>query len=199
MSASYCFICGGPIYEDGKHPWLQKLYILSSDGTRISSNNDNYKMTGSIYAGKKEYTIEKFLWYDYGLKTDGYGLVLHQDCHKFIKSTLHHTLDFNSSVNLVDKYGLLKPKQYKQMKPYMEQSFEFDLLTKQDQWLIESPLKNMKNAARIKSIWANLKKPTRKSPSESATYFKINTVKLGNDGNKWAVKKYGDKKKWVLV
>jgi hypothetical protein len=39
---------------------------------------------------------------------------------------------------------------------------------------------------------------TRKSPEESATLFSVGTVKTGNDGNKWVIKKASNGvKRWV--
>ena len=37
----------------------------------------------------------------------------------------------------------------------------------------------------------------RPSPTESATLFKVGTIKKGNDGNKWIVKKVGKSQRWV--
>ena len=37
----------------------------------------------------------------------------------------------------------------------------------------------------------------RPSPSQSATLYKVGTIKKGNDGNKWIVKKSGKSVRWV--
>ncbi len=39
----------------------------------------------------------------------------------------------------------------------------------------------------------------RPSPTESATLFKVGTIKKGNDENKWIVKKVGKSKRWVKI
>jgi hypothetical protein len=39
----------------------------------------------------------------------------------------------------------------------------------------------------------------RPSPSESATLFSIGTLKIGNDGNLWGVKKVGKSQRWTKV
>ena len=39
----------------------------------------------------------------------------------------------------------------------------------------------------------------RPSPTESATLFKVGTIKKGNDGNKWIVKKVGKSQRWVKI
>ena len=39
----------------------------------------------------------------------------------------------------------------------------------------------------------------RPSPTDSATLFKIGTIKKGNDGNKWLVKKVGESVRWVKI
>ena len=43
----------------------------------------------------------------------------------------------------------------------------------------------------------NLLKKTRPSPSQSSKLFKIGTIKKGNDGNKWIVKKVGKSVRWI--
>jgi len=39
----------------------------------------------------------------------------------------------------------------------------------------------------------------RPSPTESATLFKVGTIKKGNDENKWIVKKVGKSQRWVKI
>ena len=39
-------------------------------------------------------------------------------------------------------------------------------------------------------------KKSRKSPTESATTYRIGTIKKGNDGNDWVVKKSGKNQRW---
>ena len=40
---------------------------------------------------------------------------------------------------------------------------------------------------------------TRKSPEQSATTCRVGTVKTGNDGNQWVVKKTSNSKRWVKI
>ena len=39
----------------------------------------------------------------------------------------------------------------------------------------------------------------RPSPTQSATLFKVGTIKKGNDGNRWIVKKSGKSVRWVKI
>jgi len=53
--------------------------------------------------------------------------------------------------------------------------------------IINLKIKNIKN------------KKIRPSPTESATLFKVGTIKKGNDGNKWIIKENSSKiKKWII-
>jgi len=53
--------------------------------------------------------------------------------------------------------------------------------------IINLKIKNIKN------------KKIRPSPTESATLFKVGTIKKGNDGNKWIIKENSNKiKRWVI-
>lgn len=62
--------------------------------------------------------------------------------------------------------------------------YEFGISTKKIKVIFSSSKKNQK-------------KKDRPSPSESATLFKVGTVKKGNDGNQWVVKKAGTSVRWV--
>ena len=66
---------------------------------------------------------------------------------------------------------------------------------------LTDPLKNSINAKRIIDIWKPIirknKKNIRPSPSESATLYKIGTIKKGNDGNLYIIYITKNKiKKW---
>ena len=53
----------------------------------------------------------------------------------------------------------------------------------------ESPLTNKINATRIKKVISQLKlkNDIRPSPSISATFYNLNTIRVGTDGNFWKV------------
>lgn len=62
----------------------------------------------------------------------------------------------------------------------------------------QSKSKN-KSKSKSKSKSKNYNIKTRKSPSKSATIYKVGTKKTGNDGNKWTVvKDVNGVKKWIM-
>lgn len=136
-----------------------------------------------------------------------YALVVHKDCYKFIIQEFKFYLLFGHLSDMIDSrrdtfnssiYGILK-----------------NVVGSQDFWIffmennilmdyMESPLKNKKNAKRIKEIWIPIIKKLKKnklrpSPSEHASTprIKVGDHGYGNDGNIYIVKKSKGIKKWV--
>ena len=60
----------------------------------------------------------------------------------------------------------------------------------------EFNLKTYEFGIALKKLDIKLSK-NRPSPSQSSKLFKIGTIKRGNDGNKWIVKKFGKSFRWV--
>ena len=87
-----------------------------------------------------------------------------------------------------------------------------DFFLNNDEYMLEDPNINKKNKKRVLKIlsisspFKEFKKkiirkdPKRKSPSESATTFKLGTKKKGNDGNMWiVVKNKNGIKRWKKI
>lgn len=71
-----------------------------------------------------------------------------------------------------------------------------------DEYILEDPLKNNKNATRILNLKLPIKKINikRKGPNESATLFDIGTIKVGNDKHNWIiVENINGIKKWQRI
>lgn len=73
-----------------------------------------------------------------------------------------------------------------------EASYEFGISTRE----VEIVRKRKSSSKDERKSPAKNVKSERKSPSESATAHKIGTVMIGNDGNKWVVRKGGKSQRW---
>jgi len=213
----YCLICGGPLNDEftlydeetqeetqitkKEYKWMYQLFLLTNDNKIIKTTYNNYELSGEFEIGTTSYVVTPI---HYG-STDNYGVICHQDCYHLIHKKLKHEIVFANVCRMLDKYNnTLKPKsKYKPMDKFIQQFYEYDLITKNHSWLLESPLVNKQNQERILKIWTPLvtrfkKNPPRNSPCESATDFHPDIVKKGFDGNDWIVKTYNGVKKWVL-
>jgi hypothetical protein len=103
-----------------------------------------------------------------------------------------------SNLPLIDngKPNYYKPFEYinyGEIEHYWEQEFEFiNICIDKKQYLCSSPLKNDKNISKINKNINGMKISNkyilRPSPPISATYYKNNNIKLGNNGKLWIVK-----------
>lgn len=215
----YCLICGGPLTnkfilikyteeEDiqttitkKEYNWMNQLFLLTSDNQIIKTMGNKYDSYGGFKLGPKSYAVSPHRY----VESDNYGVVCHQDCYHLIQKKLKHDMLFVNVCRLLDKYNsILKPKsKYKPMDKFIQQFYEYNLIIKNHEWLLESPLVNKQNEQRILKIWTLLvdrfkKNPPRNSPCESATDYNGGVIRKGFDGNDYIVKAYNGVKKWIL-
>ncbi len=129
------------------------------------------------------------------------GIALHTDCWKLIKQKHNIELKYsNFPIPLYDKYDMYvfkKLKCYNQISKYWSQDFMFsNLLKDKNEYMLNSPLKDEKNQKRVLTIFNKLKiREGRNSPLISASFFKNNTILIGNNNNLWQVKNG----KWIEI
>lgn len=207
----YCLICGCPL-DDENFKWTKRMMGITmtnkivrlrecGDGT-CYTQNDRMFLTlnmGSAIHDKNDDLNEV-------------GFVCHSICYKLLYDNLKIKLlatDFfnNNKYNFTSLFFKLLGLIGKQMGKYQPQYFdEIEIIPAKDKYLFENPETNVNNRKRIISIWKILKpkiidsakyantpsknissREKRPSPSESATLFKVGTIKTGNDGNKWII------------
>jgi len=203
---TYCCICGNSckggdinylteifdLYSNNKIPMeeikdISKRIKWCTKGMTLLRNNKNIK-------NSKYMDCEAHLPFD----IDDTGIFIHVDCWKFIKITygieLHYSnLPVNYKDNKISGIPPLINIDYGEIKKYWNQDMDFyKLLLDKNTYMLDSPLvsSNVKNINRIKKIISQLKlkKELRPSPPISATFYKNNTIKLGNNNNFWIIK-----------
>jgi hypothetical protein len=122
------------------------------------------------------------------------GVFLHTDCWKYIKNTYNIELSY-SMLPILEKdftsYKIFKFINYGLIEKYWQQDFNFvGIIVDGNEELCNSPLKSKIVGNNIKKIISKLKIKikSRKSPSVSATFYKNNSYKIGNNGNIWYIK-----------
>ena len=193
----YCKI---PKEFKSKLKWLNKCTFLTLNnkiihGVRETACNIDFEKGNSKFQQIGKYYSDTLDVFTGG--TDNCGVFLHTDCWKFIKK--HYDINLKYGDLPVDRIGLAKIKSYYKVvdinygpiEKYWSQDFMFDkAYNDKNAFMCESPLKNDKNATRIKRIINLLKirsDPDRKSPLVSASFYKSKTIKIGNDGNFWII------------
>jgi hypothetical protein len=135
-----------------------------------------------------------------------YAICIHYNCWNYIKITHGIELHYNNlPINYINKKKEIgEPPlmniNYGEIKKYWSQYMNFyKMYIDKNTYMLENPLidVNVKNINRIKKIISQLKlkKELRPSPSISATFYKINTIKLGNNNKFWVVKN----NKWFQI
>ncbi len=131
---------------------------------------------------------------------DKNGIFLHNDCWNFVKKNYKIELKYSDVPIIVApcKYNKINEKvKYNEIEKYWSQLFKFEeLCMDENQYMSISPIKNDKNALRIKKIISQFKlnqDKSRKGPSVSASFYPENTLKYGINGLLW-MKKSG---KWT--
>lgn len=215
----YCILCGNragkyvgflyDTYNDTENPsnatelnrefyklsnWMKEVSLLLVNGDVIhdckeiacnivfESNKDKY--FGAIY--------DNINYFDKKIDYKNQGLPIHTECWKYLcnkykkKITLQ---DFPATEAIMDKV------KYGKISDYWMQDTNYRDMIKENKYMICKPATNKKNDSRINKIISQfkIKSADRKSPSVSATFYKENNVKMGNDGNFWQIKKG----KWV--
>jgi hypothetical protein len=203
---TFCCICGNSCYG-GDYDYLSftidepkdikdianKIKWINKPAITLYSNNKNKK---------EKVNAETYLPFIDMYDSYDYGVFIHYDCWKFVKITYGIELKYNNlPVNYIDLQkkktlndivGMLKIN-YGEITKYWHQDFDFHKINEdKNTWMLESPLNtsNVKNINRIKKIIAQFKfkKELRPSPPISATFYKINDIKIGNNNKFWIIK-----------
>jgi hypothetical protein len=202
----YCPLCGNPPrqYEGKPAPWLFSCYFLTNDnrvirGCQEVMCNIQFKdKKGNQYLSTLD---EKNAWKMEELDVI-LGAFVHRDCYIFIQKTYGMNLklgDFfikNPNINPIKPFNS-NYVNFGGIGKYWKQFLDVNkMIEDKNEWMLESPLKNQKNAKRIKKIFQQLKiRKDRQGPSQSASFYPNHTYKIGNDGYFWVVQN----KKWVKV
>ena len=129
-----------------------------------------------------------------GLLNENSGIFVHTDCWKYVKTKFNISLNY-SYLPIIEP-SVLKNKIFSFIKyfceKYWDQSYNFYLALLENSNLLLSP-KNTSSIARkqIQKVITGLKirdDKTRKSPINSASFYKSNTYKIGQDKNIWFIK-----------
>lgn len=177
--------------------WMNKCTMLLTNNE--VKHNCVEKSCNTIFSDKKNsYThlIEKYnvcYYHKYSIE----GVFIHTDCYKYIKLKYNIKLTY-SNLPLLDNgkpnyYKLFEYINYGEIEHYWEQFFQFEkICIDKKQYLCSSPLKNDKNISQINKNINGMKISNkyilRPSPPISATYYKKNNIKFGNNGKLWIVK-----------
>lgn len=191
-----------------KTKWLNKCTFLTAnnkilhDAKEVSCNVD-FVWKGKTYQHIGLY-IDNTINGIIGMY-ENYGIFVHTDCWKFIKN--EYDLELKYGYLFIDKTKFVKPVNYYKVinidygivEKYWGQDFAFSkVVENNDEYICMSPLKNAENAKRIKKIINKLKlrgDKNRRSPSVSASFYKTDTIKIGNDDNFWKI----SKGKWIKM
>lgn len=180
--------------------WMNKCTMLLTNNE--VKHNCKEIACNFIFADKNKKKHYTHLMEDYNVcfYEDRYidsGVFIHTDCYKYIK--LKHNIKLTySNLPLLDNgkpnyYKLFKYINYGEIEHYWEQYFQFEkICIDKKEYLCYSPLKNDKNILQINKNINGMKISNkyilRPSPPISATYYKKNNIKLGNNGKLWIVK-----------
>lgn len=212
----FCAICGAPYHDlrmyelqiRNMQKWLKKCVLLLPNGD-IRRNCQEQACYGE-FVDKKGYSFVGSIlksnsqgFFDGSLGQSMNGIFIHEDCYKYVQKTRGIKLRYNDFPCIVDQ--LNKKSEYNcfnvsygNIEKYWMQDFDvITMFNDKNHFMIESPLKNEKNAKRIDKVLNQLKikrKDDRKSPNISATFFKEGDIKLGNDYNFHIIKNG----KWML-
>lgn len=215
----YCCICGfsciGANFDYLKEEFKNfNIDISDKDIKNIVHDIKWVNKKITLYANNKikvwknnEYDISNHLPF---VDDNEYGILLHYDCWKFIKINYGIKLEYkNLPVNYIDinkvknkstNQTILMNINYGEITKYWQQFMAFErIYIDNNLYMIQSPLvtNNTKNINRIKKIvnQLKLKKELRPSPSISASFYKNNIIKIGNNNKFWIIKN----KKWYEI
>jgi hypothetical protein len=208
---SYCCICGNSCFGTSIDTLLEisSIHKKNIEIKELKKIIDNIKWMNkkiTLYANNKIKKIKKndiffeceqYLPYK---SDEEYGIFAHFDCWYFIKVEYGIEVKYKHlPVNYIDinknslqrKPPLMKIK-YGDISKYWDQDFNFyQLYLDNNMYMLQSPLSDdVKNINRIKKIITQfkLKKNMRPSPSVSATFYKNNIIKIGNNNKFWIIK-----------
>ena len=214
---TYCCICGNScknvdieyltelfeVYNEYSKKNLIKIDIVEIKNIvknlKWTKKTFSLQPTNIIYNSTNKIDCEDYLPF----KNSSYlyddilnGVLIHQDCWNFVKNNYNIELKYKDlPVRYLDsdKNPPLSNIDYGEITKYLSQDFSYDeLYVDNNTYMLDSPLlkTNKKNIDRIKKIITqfNIKKEERPSPSISATFYKNNEIKLGNDNFFWIIK-----------
>jgi hypothetical protein len=189
--------------------WCSELYLITLD--KVITELKSFKLDdwGHFYKNKERYVTSKSFWED-----DNKALICHKSCYNLLSKKLNYKLEINDIYKKINGLSLLSNYKNNLNKYIGKQDFPWTALILNENKFINfekimsankkleinynninylsDPLKNTENEKRIIDIWkpiiSKLKnKKIRPSPSESATMYKIGTIKKGNDGNLYTI------------
>lgn len=155
----YCFACGGSFMMNTG--WMTNIvgWTFPNEMIKLVSYNDDGTFTGEdkkIYGSKSHERGNISNIGRYSPKI--FCIAFHRDCLKFVKK-LSSRLTIDDLWEIERDSNNLPPKNYGEMAKYMGQFFEYDQpIEDGNEWLLESPLKNKRNAERIQKIWRKITK-----------------------------------------
>ena len=180
----YCFICGNTCHssDHDDYPNLNKKEIILLNKELKWLNKCTMLLANNkIIHGCKEVSCNN-QFYKNGIKLN-YGIELKfgDICVKIYKKFDPLNID----------YGIIKK--------YWNQFISYDdIYNDNNMYIIKDPLLNdNKNTIRIKKIFTQLKlkKIIRPGPSVSATFYKNNDIKIGNNNKFWII----SGNKWIQL
>lgn len=210
---TFCFICGNTCHSFDKSfinnidkkfiketLWLSKCIFLTNTNKVI--HNCREVGCNIVFKDKKqnEYyqDIHREIYIEIENKPNN-GIFLHTDCWNFVKKNYKIELKYSDVPIIISprKYDKINQKiKYDKIEKYWSQSFKFEeLFMDKNEYMCISPLKDSKNALRIKKIISQFKfnqDVKRKGPSVSASFYPEKSIKYGINGLLW-IKKNG---KW---
>lgn len=193
----YCILCGCPSYnrqivtdrrllrgttvnyENGtrfpEYDWLDDWLTLTWDGDALRGNGDDAINMGG-------YLLSSFR---------ACGVGVHQACRTLVQRATGVSLTFfHFNVDAIEANNTYGGVNYGTVQRYMAQYFEFDAAWHHHRFLLESPLANAANGKRVLAVFrkCKIRAGVRPSPSASATLFRDDARRTGNDGGLWVVK-----------
>jgi len=170
--------------------WMNKCTFLTVQNKVIHNCKE---ISCNIYFGDKNKNYYRHIEKD-GLLNENSGIFVHTDCWKYVKTKFNISLNY-SYLPIIEP-SVLKNKIFSFIKyfgeKYWDQYYNFYLALVENSNLLMSP-KNTSSIARkqIQKVITGLKirdDKTRKSPINSASFYKSNTYKIGQDKNIWFIK-----------
>ena len=177
------------IYKSTK--WLNNCTFLSANGS-INHNCKEIDCNTTFVNKKGKYFLNQQLFENTDID---YGLFLHTDCWKFIEKEYKIKLSYKYLP--INKISIYERKNfnfinYGKIENYWQQDFDFiKIISDNNEELCISPLKSKLVANNIKKIFNKFKirkDEKRKSPIISASFYKEDIYRIGNNGNIWFIK-----------
>lgn len=166
--------------------WMNNTTMLLYNDQII--HNCKYKYN-NFMKNSKRYSLEIST---YDINEYPFGVYVHTDCWKYIKDKYNIELKYSIIPLLKGSYifNPIKFIKYGEIEKYMEQYFNFiGIILDNKEYLCSSPLLKDKNINQINKNFKKLKiKLGRNSPNISASFYKKDTIKFGNDKYFWIIK-----------